>query len=182
MDVGTEHGQVVVELAYRTPVGPRHRPGTPSPSRADVTAHLRAVLLAAPDGRTRTSLLELARATGSELATVRVAVAELDPADHLVSVDALTASPAAPFSIEWAPVTAVIDLLLDWDLLTVDITVAELSEWLAVPTEVTRRTVGWLGATSGVSVRRRRLGSGTIRIAVAVDRCPLTAEITSAAG
>ena len=182
MDVVAERGQVLVELASRAPARPRRRPRTPSTSRAEVTAHLRAVLLAAPDGRSQTSLLGLARETGCDLATVRVAMAALDPADHAVSVDVLTASPATRFWIEWAPVTAVIDLLLDWDLLTVDITVAELSEWLDVSTEVTRRTVGWLGATPGVSIRRRALGGGTVRIAVAVDRCPLTAEISSAAG
>jgi hypothetical protein len=79
-------------------------------------------------------------------------------------------------------VTAVIDLLLDWDLLTVDIAVAELSEWLGVTAEVTRHTLRRLGVTPGVSVRRRALEGGTVRIAVAVDRCPLTAELTSAAG
>jgi hypothetical protein len=160
----------------------RSRRRARTPSRAEVTAYLTTTLAAAPGGRLRTSLLGLARATGCDLATVRVAVAALDPADHLVSVDVPTASPAARFSIEWAPVTAVIDLLLDWDLLTVDITVAELSEWLGVTAEVTRHTLGRLGATPGVSVRRRALGGGTVRIAVAVDRCPLTAELTSAAG
>jgi hypothetical protein len=182
VDVVAERGQVVVELAPRAAGRHRRRAGTPSPSRADVTAYLAAELVAAPAGCVHTSLLELARATCCDLATVRVAVAALDPADHVVSVDVLTASPAARFWIEWAPVTAVIDLLLDWDLLTVDIAVAELSEWLGVSTEVTRRTVAWLGATAGVSVRRQALGGGTVRIAVAVDRCPLTAEVSSAAG
>jgi hypothetical protein len=169
MDVSAVRRQVVVRMAPRV-------------SRADVTAHLGALLETAPSGLLRTSLNELARGAGCDVATVRVAIAALDPADHVVSADVLAVAPAQEISIEWAPVAAVIDLLLDWDLLTVDITVAELSEWLGVSTEVARRAVAWLGATPGVKVRRPALGGGSVRIAVATDRCPLTAEVASAAG
>jgi hypothetical protein len=172
---------VVVEMAARAR-RPRCRSGGSAASRVDVASYLGSLIEVAPVARLQTSLFELARATGCDVATVRVAVAALDPADHVVSVDVITTSPATRFWIEWAPVTAVVDLLLDWDLLTVDISMAELSQWLGVSTEVTRRTVRWLAATAGVSVRRRSLGGAAVRIAIAADQCPLTAEVSAAVG
>lgn len=152
------------------------------PHRVDVTDRLNGVLEASRGGRLESSLLELAMAVDSDVETARRAVAALDPIDHVLSVDIVNAPAEERFSIEWAPVTGVIDLLLDWDLLTVDITVGELSEWLGVPPAVTGRALRWLAVTSGVTVRRRGDDAETVNIAVAPERCPLTAEVPAAVG
>jgi hypothetical protein len=152
------------------------------PHRVDVTDRLNGMLETARGGRLECSLLELATAVASDVETARRAVAALDPIDHVLSVDILNAPADERFSIEWAPVTSVVDLLLDWDLLTVDITVDELSEWLGVSLAVTGRALSWLAVTPGVAVRGRADDAGTVSIAVALERCPLTAEVPAAAG
>jgi hypothetical protein len=148
--------------------------------RVDVTDRLNGMLEASRGGRLECSLLELAMAVDSDVETARRAVAALDPTDHVLSVDILNTPAEERFSIRWAPVTGVIDLLLDWDLLTVEITVGELSEWLGVPPATTGRALCWLAVTSGVTVRERADDAGTVHIAVAPERCPLTAEVPAA--
>jgi hypothetical protein len=150
------------------------------PHRVDVSDRLNGMLETAGGGRLDCSLLELATAVASDVETARRAVAALDPIDHVLSVDILNAPAEERFSIEWAPVTSVVDLLLDWDLLTVDITVGELSEWLGVPLAVAGRAVSWLAATPGVAVRGWGDEAGTVSIAVALEFCPLTAEVPAA--
>jgi hypothetical protein len=152
------------------------------PHRIDVTDRLYGVLETARGGRVDCSLLELAMALASDIETARRAVAALDPIDHALSVDILISPAEEPFSIEWAPVTSVVDLLLDWDLLTVDITVGELSDWLGVSLAVTGRALSWLAVTPGVAVREWGDEAGTVSIAVGLERCPLTAEVPVAAG
>jgi hypothetical protein len=152
------------------------------PHRVDVTDRLNGMIEAARSGRLECSLLELATAVASDVETARRAVAALDPIDHVLSVDILNAPAEERFSIDWAPVTSVVDLLLDWDLLTVDITVGELSEWLGVSLAVTGRALARLAVTPGVAVRGWGDEAGTVSIAVALERCPLTAEVPAAAG
>ena len=149
------------------------------PRRVDVSDRLNGMLETA-GGRLDCSLLELATAVASDVETARRAVAALDPIDHVLSVDILNAPAEERFSIEWAPVTSVVDVLLDWDLLTVDITVSELSEWLGVPHAVAGRALSWLAVTPGVAVRGWGDEAGTVSIAVALERCPLTAEVLAA--
>jgi len=82
-------------------------------------------------------------------------------------------------------VTGIVDLMLDWDLLTLDISLVELSEWLDVSVALTGRAVDWLALTPGVVVDRRRGAidaEATVRITISLDDCPLTAEARSAAG
>jgi hypothetical protein len=174
----------VIVMAGRERVVVRMRPRSARRrlSLADVAEQIGVLLEEAPDGRVASTLRELALATGADVQTVRSVLASLEPADHVVSVDVRHASPAEDLSIEWAPVTAVIDLLLDWDLFTLDISAAELTDWLGASPAVTRRTLTWLARCPGVSVRRPALEAGTVRIALDVDRCPLTAEGSLAAG
>jgi len=145
--------------------------------------HLNAQLEATSGGPVSSSLLELASAAGCDVETARGAVASLDPVDHVLSVDVRRAPAEEPWRLMWAPVTSVVDLMLDWDLLTLDITVAELSEWLGVSLPVTGRAVDWLAPTPGVAViRNGEEPEAAVRIAIDLDRCPLTAEARPAAG
>ncbi|HEV8528353.1 MAG TPA: hypothetical protein VGS60_12510 [Actinomycetes bacterium] len=199
MSALTEQVQVAVELGDRAVADrPEHgmQPSLPiqgpgrlldslaclsnrRPRRVDVSDRLNGMLETA-GGRLDCSLLELATAVASDVETARRAVAALDPIDHVLSVDILNAPAEERFSIEWAPVTSVVDVLLDWDLLTVDITVSELSEWLGVPHAVAGRALSWLAVTPGVAVRGWGDEAGTVSIAVALERCPLTAEVPAA--
>ena len=144
---------------------------------------LKALLEAAQDGRLEWSLLDLAGAAACEVETARRAVATLDPIDHVLSVDAHRVPAEQPWVLTWAPVTSIVDLMLDWDLLTLEISVAELSEWLGASLPVTARALDWLALEPGVAVVRSGSGhAATVLIDIALDRCPLTAETLSAAG
>jgi hypothetical protein len=151
------------------------------PLRVDITDRLNGMLETARGGRLECSLLELATAVGSDVEAARRAVAALDPVDYVLSGNVMNTPAEEVFSIEWAPVTGVVDLLLDWDLLTIDITVGELSEWLGVSLAVTGRALAWLAVTPGVAVRGWGDEAGTVRLAVALERCPLTAEVPATA-
>jgi hypothetical protein len=140
------------------------------------------LLEVAEEGRLDGSLHDLAAATGCAVEKVRHAVASLDPVDHLVTADVRRISDDEPFGIAWAPVTAVVDLLLDWDLLTLDMAVSELSEWLGVSLAVACRAVAELAKTPGVTVREAAHEGRTFHIAIALDCCPLTAEVPAIAG
>ena len=138
------------------PSGPR-RGGCVKPRRphaVTVVDHLEALLDATQGGPLERSLLELAVAAGCDVETARRAVASLDPVDHALSVDVQRVPAEEPWILAWAPVTGIVDLMLDWDLLTLEITVAELSEWLGVSTAITARAVDWLALTPGVMVVR----------------------------
>ncbi len=145
--------------------------------------HLKALLETASGGRLESSLFELAVATGSDVETARRAVASLDPVDHVVSVDIQRVPAEEPWCLTWAPVTCIVDLMLDWDLPVLDITVDELSEWLGVSPAISGRAVHWLARTPGVTVASHGTDhEAAVHIAIALDRCPLTAEVRSAAG
>jgi hypothetical protein len=148
-----------------------------------VVDHLNALLEATSGGPVSSSLLELAVTAGCEVETARGALESLDPVDHALSVDIRRAPAEEPWRLMWAPVTSIVDLMLDWDLLTLDITVAELSEWLGVSLSVTGRAVDGLALTPGVAViRSGEEPEAAVRIAIDLDRCPLTAEARPAAG
>ena len=79
-------------------------------------------------------------------------MASLDPVDHAVSVDIGQVPAEERWILAWAPVTGIVDLMLDWDLLTLEISVAELAEWLGASLLLTGRAVDWLALTPGVTV------------------------------
>jgi hypothetical protein len=145
------------------------------PRQVEVTDLVIGMLVQAPRGRLDCSLRELAAAVGSDVDTVRGAVAALDPTDYRLSV-AIRGVPAEePFTMLWAPVAGVVNLLIDWDLLALDISLGELAEWLGVPLGATRRALSWLAVTPGVVVRAQGDDTPTVSIALSLERCPLTA-------
>ena len=131
-------------------------------------------------GRLVTSLSALAGVdTLPALHAARRAVSRLDPAEYAVSPDVRDAAATAPLEICWTPVTAVIDLMLDWDLPELEISVAELATWLEVDTEVARRTVDQLGRYAGVAVEPVADGAEVL-VRLDIDTCPLTSARWSA--
>jgi len=144
---------------------------------------LKALLEVAQDGRLEWSLLDLASAAACDVETARRAVASLDPIDHFLSVDVPLVPAEQSWVLTWAPVTSIVDLMLDWDLLTLEISLVELSEWLGASFPVTARALDWLALQPGVAVVRTGSDhAATVLIDIALDRCPLTAETLSAAG
>ena len=155
----------------------------PRPRVVGAVDHLVALIESTDGGPVERSLLELAGAVSCDVETARRAVASLDPVDHAVSVDIGQVPAEERWILAWAPVTGIVDLMLDWDLLTLEISVAELAEWLGASLLLTGRAVDWLALTPGVTVIRSGDGHETlVRIAIALDLCPLTAEALSAAG
>ena len=153
------------------------------PHAVTVVDHLAALLDATEGGPLERSLLELSRAAGCDVEAARRAVASLDPGDHALSVDVRAVAAEEPWILAWAPVTGIVDLMLDWDLMTLEITVAELSEWLGVSTALTARAVDWLALTPGVVVVRSGAeDQAKVHISISLDGCPLTAEAWSAVG
>jgi hypothetical protein len=159
------------------------RPEPHGPHAVNAADHLQAIIETARGGRLDGSLLELAVAAGCDIETARRAVASLDPVDHVLSVDILRAPAEEPWGLTWAPVTGIVDLMLDWDLLVLDITILELSEWLGASPAITGRAIEWLAHTPGVTVVRDGTGAGTtVHVAIVLESCPLTAETRPAAG
>ena len=155
----------------------------PRPRVVGAVDHLVALIESTDGGPVERSLLELAGAVSCDVETARRAVASLDPVDHAVSVDIGQVPAEERWILAWAPVTGIVDLMLDWDLLTLEISVAELAEWLGASLLLTGRAVDWLALTPGVTVTRSGDGHETsVRITIALDHCPLTAEALSAAG
>jgi hypothetical protein len=107
-----------------------YRPGTASgkghPSGICSAQRIEALVAMAAGSSLEGSLLDIAAGTGCNVETARRAVAALDPVDHVVSRDVERVPERECFTIAWAPVTAIVNLLLDWDLLTVEITLGEL--------------------------------------------------------
>ena len=164
----------------------RHRNLQAEPSWRGDAVHQAAVgcleglLEAAPAGILRTSLAELAsRYPQFDKSQVRAAVAGLDRADHRVSADPRVVDEDVVFRIVWAPVTAVVNLMLDWDLLVLEISDSELADWLRTPVSVARRAVEFLGDREGVEVRRRRTSKA--RVTIDPLRCPLMEPVRSIA-
>jgi hypothetical protein len=129
-----------------------------------------------PDGIFEATIRDLAAVAGCDVDTVREAISALDPADHVLSVDVTAVSEIEPFTLEWAPVTAIVNLLLDWDLLTIEIATEELAQWLAASQTLATRALDRLGRFPGVKVCRPFVG-GTVKIAIDPHGCPLTAEV-----
>jgi len=144
---------------------------------------LKALLEAAQDGRLEWSLLDLANAAACDVEMARRAVASLEAIDHVLSVDVHRVPAEQPWVLTWAPETSIVNLMLDWDLLTLEISVVELSEWLGASLPVTARALDWLALEPGVAVVRTGSDpTATVLIDIVLDRCPLTAETLSAVG
>ena len=155
------------------------------PHAVTAADHVKALLDVTNGGPVERSLLDLSLAAGCDVETVRRAVASLDPADHALSVDIRRVPAEERWILAWAPVSGIVDLMLDWDLLTLDIGLGELSDWLEVSRALTGRAVDWLAFTPGVTVDRRGDAEDdetSVRIAIVLDDCPLTAEARSAVG
>ncbi len=155
--------------AHQAPVGPAILGGS----------RLESVVQGRPDGRLVTSLSELAgSSTLAALHDARRTVTELDITDYRTSVDVRSIGSETPFEILWTPATAIVDLMLDWDLLELEITGDELAEWLDVDVSVALRAVDRLAGFAGVAVHERG-GEDVLRLRIDVDGCPLTSELCS---
>lgn len=127
----------------------------------------------ARDGRLATSLADLARTGFGNVDSARRAVTRLDRFDHYVSVDVDRVEERLRFEIVWTPMTAIIDLMLDWDLLDLDITIEELATWLDVRPVVARRALMRLESVAGAEVSVTDPWQ-TVHVSLDVDQCPLT--------
>lgn len=146
------------------------------------TGYLERSLEASPFGCVALSLDGLvASAQLSTVATARLAVARLDPIDHAVSVDVELVDPHAVFEIEWAPVMGVIDLMLDWGLPVVEISVDELAVWLGAGATVARRALQRLAVVPGAFVEPLAVAPDVVRISLDERTCPLTMPDSHAA-
>src|SRR5687768_13804313 len=134
------------------------------------------LLQARPGGRLVTSLDALsASGTVPDLTGARRAVVGLDVADYEASVDVRDIAAETPFEIVWSPVTAVVDLMLDWDLPELEITLTELAEWLDVEVAIADRALERLARYPGVTVCQ--VGDGhRVRLGMDLNGCPLTAS------
>ena len=74
-----------------------------------------------------------------------------------------------------APVIAIVNLMLDWDLPVLEISSDELAEWLEVSVGAARRALLELGALPGADVLMPAEPHALVRAALDIDRCPLTA-------
>lgn len=74
-----------------------------------------------------------------------------------------------------APMIAIVNLMLDWDLPVMELTVDELAEWLEVLPVEARRALLELGSLPGVDVLAPADPHALVRVALDIDRCPLTA-------
>lgn len=166
---------LVTDGVLKTPL---HRDVAPS-DRCGGSGRIERLLEAAETGALETSLGGLvALGPFRDLAAALRAVVGLDTTDHVVSVDPTRAAPNTTFEIRWAPVTGIVNLMLDWDLPILDITVVELAAWLEVYPVVAQRAVTWLAKCSGVEVT---IGVEHVRIALDTERCPLTCSAPSSA-
>lgn len=72
-------------------------------------------------------------------------------------------------------VTAIVDLMLDWDLPVLELSLGELAGWLEVDPDVARRALVELGALPGVDVLAPVGPNFQVRVDLDIDQCPLTA-------
>ena len=122
---------------------------SPRPHVVGAVDHLVALIESTDGGPVERSLLDLASAVSCDVETARRAVASLDPVDHAVSVDIGQVPAEERWILAWAPVTGIVDLMLDWDLLTLEISVAELAEWLGASVLLTEPRCRLAGADTG---------------------------------
>ena len=66
------------------------------------------------------------------------------------------------------------DLLIDWQLLTAEITLDELSEWPGTSRALCATALDQLAGLAGVSVAALDSSRGLVLIRIDVDVCPLT--------
>jgi hypothetical protein len=74
-----------------------------------------------------------------------------------------------------ASVIAIVNLMLDWDLLDLELSLDELAEWLEVYPVEARRALQELGTLPGVDVQAPEQPHALVRTVLDIDRCPLTA-------
>lgn len=74
-----------------------------------------------------------------------------------------------------ASVIAIVNLMLDWDLLDLELSLDELAEWLEVYPVEARRALRELGTLPGVEVQAPEEPHELVRTVLDIDRCPLTA-------
>jgi hypothetical protein len=159
----------VPDVALR-PRSDDHRAG--AASRPDFR-NVELLLQAQPGGQLVTSLRALAGSgTLPALYGARRALQELDVVDYEVSADVREVVAETLFEIVWTPVTAVVDLMLDWDLPELEITLTELAEWLDVEVAVALRAVDLLAGYAGVTVGMAE--GETVVVRLDLDTCPLT--------
>lgn len=152
--------------------GARHQPAC-----RDVES----LLQSQPGGRLVTSLSALAvSGTLPALHSARRAVARLDATDYEVSVCVQEVPPDSLFEVVWTPVTAVVDLMLDWDLHDLEISLEELAEWLDVEVVVAHRALDRLARYTGVTVAEPVGDDDEVRVWLDVDHCPLTSSVLGA--
>jgi hypothetical protein len=82
-------------------------------------------------------------------------------------------------SVVGQEVTAIVNLMLDWDLPVLELSLEELAGWLEVGPDVTRRALRDLGALPGVDVTAPPGVNAAVRVELDIDRCPLTAACHS---
>lgn len=141
---------------------------------------LEAMLEQAPAGILVTSLNALTSLHPQfDTSQVRAAVVGLDRVDHRISADPRIVDESVEFRIVWAPATAIVDLMLDWDLLELEISDTELAAWLGTSVSVARRGVECLGDLDGVEVARPR--ASTARVTIDPLSCSLMAPACSIA-
>ncbi|MCH5675626.1 hypothetical protein [Streptomyces gilvus] len=143
--------------------------------------HLETLLEASEGGTLRTSLADLV-ALGSfrDAPAAQRAVAGLCPVDHVVSVDVGRVDTSTVFEIRWTPVSGIVNLMLDWDLTVLEITVAELAVWLEAGETVVEGSLARLSEFPGVEIDTKADASDNVRIALDVEYCPLTAALPAA--
>jgi hypothetical protein len=137
-----------------------------------VRADIERFLEGKSDGCFRGSLKDLGVATGCTIKTLRSALALLDPIDHAISIDLRVAPMTVPFTLSWAPVTSLVNRLIDWDLLLLQVCLDELEYWLEESRPVTIRALEWLSRIPGASVELDT-AEETVRIEIDIDACPL---------
>ena len=78
-------------------------------------------------------------------------------------------------SVARQAVTAIVDLMLDWDLPVLELSLDELAGWLELDPDASRRALVELGGLPGVDVLAPREVHAQVRVELDIDRCPLTA-------
>ncbi|MBY8862890.1 hypothetical protein K7711_40915 [Nocardia sp. CA2R105] len=74
-----------------------------------------------------------------------------------------------------AAAIAIVDLMLDWDLPILELTLDELAEWLGVVPDDAGRALAELGVLPGTDVSAPTDSGALARVALDIDVCPLTA-------
>ena len=167
----------VPDAAVRLRSEGHHAGSVRRPDSQDVES----LLHARPGGSLVTSLRALAgSSTLPALHGARRAVQQLDAVDYEVSVEVRDVAAETLFEIAWTPVTAVVDLMLDWDLLELEITLTELAEWLDVEVVVALRALDRLARYTGVTVAEPAGDNDVVRVWLDLDDCPLTSSVPGA--